>query len=188
MSSRDLILGLLTRQPMSGYDIKRCFETFDWLIRSPSYGSLYPTLHALLEDGLVTVEVVHSDGKPPRKVYSITGAGRQALRKWIGQSEETGSSMKAFLMRLMMAGNLSRADLLAHLKNRRTQVADYRLTLEQTAKAVGEDVDLGERLALDYGLVLAAAEIAWLDGKLARLAQRSLSSRVTRDAPASVAD
>ena len=30
-------------------------ESLDWLIRSPSFGSLYPALHGLLKDGLVTV-------------------------------------------------------------------------------------------------------------------------------------
>ena len=74
---RRFILGLLARQPMSGYDIKRFLKSLSWLIDSPSFGSLYPTLHALLRDGLTTVEVVLSQDRPPRKTYTVTDAGRQ---------------------------------------------------------------------------------------------------------------
>lgn len=175
VSIRHFILGLLTREPMSGYDIKRFLKSLSWLIDSPSFGSLYPALHALLEDGLVTVEVVSRQDKPPRKVYSITKAGRQALREWIGQPVASNVSLKAFLMRLILASNFSRAGLIAHLQRRRVQVADHQLALEQTAQAMDDGMDLGERLALDYGLAVATAELVWLDRTLAELSQQPLS-------------
>ena len=175
VSIRHFILGLLTREPMSGYDIKRFLKSLSWLIDSPSFGSLYPALHALLEDGLVTVEVVSRQDKPPRKIYSITKAGRQALREWIGQPVVSSVSLKAFLMRLILASNLSRAGLITHLQRRRVQVADHQLALEQTAQAMDDGMDLGERLALDYGLAVATAELAWLDRMLAELSQQPLS-------------
>jgi DNA-binding PadR family transcriptional regulator len=83
VSIRHFILGLLNRQRMSGYDIRRFLKSLSWLIDSPSSGSLYPALHILLEDGLVTVEVVSRQDKPPRKIYSITETGRQAMREWV---------------------------------------------------------------------------------------------------------
>ena len=165
---RQFILGLLTRQPMSGYDIKRFLKNLSWLIDSPSFGSLYPALHALLEDGLVTVEVIPQQDKPPRKIYSITDAGRETLQEWVGQPVASGASLKAFLMRLLLVSNLSQADLVAHLEQRRAQVATH---LQQTTEAIKEDSSLGERLALDYGLAVANAELAWLDNALSQLSQ-----------------
>jgi DNA-binding PadR family transcriptional regulator len=85
VSIRQLILDLLTRQPMSGYDIKRFLKSLSWLIDSPSFGSLYPALHTLLEDGLVTVEVIPPQDKPPRKIYSIT----DRYRDFAGMGEAT---------------------------------------------------------------------------------------------------
>lgn len=178
---RYLILGLLTRQPMSGYDIKRFLKSLSWLVDSPSFGSLYPALHALLEDGSVTVEVVPRHDKPPRKIYSITEAGRQVLQEWIGQPVASGASLKAFLMRLILANNLSHADLIAHLQRRRVQVATHQHNLKQTADAMDESADLGERLAPDYGLAVAAAELAWLDRTLGRLSQKPLSAEAVQD-------
>ena len=78
---------------MSGYDIKCFLKSLNWLIDSPSFGSLYPALHALLENGLVTVEVIPRQDKPPRKIYDTTEAGRQVLREWINQPIAPGASL-----------------------------------------------------------------------------------------------
>jgi len=156
---------------MSGYDIKRVLKSLAWLIGDPSFGSLYPALHALLRDGLATVEVRPRQDKPPRKVYSITDAGREALQEWINQPT-SNASLKAFVMRLNLADSLSPAGLVAHLKQRRAQVAAHRATLEQADRTLNEGDDLGQRLALNYGLALANAELAWLDRKLDGLSQQ----------------
>jgi PadR family transcriptional regulator AphA len=171
---RYFVLGLLTRQPMSGYDIKRFLKNLSWLVDVPSLGSLYPSLHTLLKDGLVTMEVVARQDRPPRKIYAITAAGEEALRAWLSQPSEPNASLKKFVMRLALAGRLSQVGLLAHLEQRRAHIAAQKVNLEQ-AIAEGENADLGEHLMLDYELNLAAAELAWLDSTLARLSQPSLS-------------
>ena len=173
-SIRHFILGLLTRQPMSGYDIKRFLKRLSWLIDSPSFGSLYPALHALLRDGLVTVEVIPCEDKPPRKIYTIAESGRQVLQEWIDQPIVSNASLKAFLMRLILASNLSHDGLITHLQQRYAQVAAHQLTLQQTAETTDEGMDLGDRLALDYGLTVATAELAWLNRILVQLSQSSL--------------
>ena len=177
---RHFVLGLLTRQPMSGYDINRFLKNLSWLIDVPSLGSLYPSLHALLEDGLVTMEVVARQDRPPRKIYTITEAGEEALQTWLSQPSEPNASLKKFIMRLALAGQLSQVGLLAHLEQRRARVATQKASLEQSI-AEGEDVDLGERLMLDYELSLAAAELAWLDSTLARLSKPSLSVKAAEN-------
>jgi PadR family transcriptional regulator AphA len=172
---RYFILGLLTRQPMSGYDIKRFLKQLNWLVDSPSFGSLYPALHALLEDSWVTVEVVPRQDKPPRKIYTITQTGRQALQEWINQPIASGQSLKAFLMRLILADNLSHDGLVTYLQQRHVQVAAHRLSLEHMTEEADEGMDLGDRLVLDYGLSVATAELAWLDRMLVQLSQSSPS-------------
>jgi PadR family transcriptional regulator AphA len=148
------VLGLLIRQPMSGYDIKRFLKSLSWLIDVPSFGSLYPSLHALLKDGLVTMEVVAHQDRPPRKIYTIAEAGREALRVWLSQPSEPNASLKKFIMRLALAGQLSQVGLLTHLEQRRARVAAQKTNLEQ---------------------FIAEGERADLDSTLARLSQPSLS-------------
>jgi len=180
VSIRHLILGLLTQQPMSGYDIKRFLKSLSWLIDSPSFGSLYPTLHALREDGLVVVEVAPRQGKPLRKIYTITEAGRQVLGKWMNQPVAPESSLRTFVMRLILASNFSHTGLISHLQQRRSQVGAHHATMEQIAGALDGTMDSGQRLAFGYGLVLATAELAWLDSTLKQISQQPLPVEVVQ--------
>lgn len=169
-STRHILLGLLSQQPMSGYDIRSMFSGLRWLADTPSYGSLYPTLHALLEEGLVTVNVEPGEGKPPKKLYSLTEAGHAALRSWLQKPSSSEFSIKAFVRQLIMAGSLSSDELKAHLVKRRAQVIDY-LSRPEHGEDPGEELrdDLGRKLAHDYGAAIAKAELDWLDSQLAEL-------------------
>jgi PadR family transcriptional regulator AphA len=174
VSIRHLILGLLTQQPMSGYDIRRFLKSLSWLIESPSFGTIYPTLRALREDDMVTVEVISRQDKPPRKIYTITEPGKQALQEWMDQPLVPDASLKAFVMRLVLSNSLSHTGLIAHLQQRRSQVAAHFATLEQLAEAPNGMTDDGHRIAFDYSLALAGAELTWLDSALERLSQQPL--------------
>ena len=172
VSFRHFILGILTQQPMSGYDIKRLLQGFGWLVGDASYGSLYPALHGLYQDGLVTVEVQPGHDKPPRKVYSITEEGRSVLSTWVSKPQAANPSLKAFVMRLNLAGNQSQAGLISDLRQRRAQVAEHHSALQEEAGTLDDQVDLGHRLTLNYAVAMAVAELAWLDHTLAGLSQR----------------
>ena len=178
VSLRFFILGLLTQQPMSGYDIKRFLKGLSWLIGSPSGGSLYPVLRALRQEDLVTVEIIPGLHRPPRKIYSITEAGHQTLRAWIEQPMAANTPLKAFVMRLLLADSHTPVRLSAYLRQRKEQVATHHATLSGGLGARGSMQNQGQQLALDYGLALAEAELAWLDRTLDRLRDQPLSEEV----------
>jgi DNA-binding PadR family transcriptional regulator len=171
VSLRYFVLGLLAQQPMSGYDIKRFVKGLSWLIGSPSSGSLYPALRSLLEDELVSVEIVPGVDKPPRKIYSIEQIGRDALQEWI-EKPVSVTSLKAFVMRLLLADNFTTDNLAAYLEQRRAQVATHQTNLSRMSKTLNSGPDLGLRLALNYGLELASAEMTWLEHALMGLDER----------------
>jgi PadR family transcriptional regulator AphA len=179
VSFRHFALGLLNQQPMSGYDIKRYFKILGWLIDGPSFGNIYSSLRLLLQEGLATVEVVPQENKPSRKVYSVTEAGRQVLREWIEQPIAANSSLKAFVMRLTLAGSFSQAKLIEHLEQRRNQVSVHRTALEQTAESLEGAADT-QGLMLEYGMALAATEMQWLDSTIDRLSKQPLPVEVVQ--------
>jgi len=81
LDSKTLCLGALDAGFNTGYDIRKAFEEGPFrLYQSLSYGSIYPALNALLADGLVTCTEQVQDGRPDKKVYTITPAGRAVLR------------------------------------------------------------------------------------------------------------
>jgi DNA-binding PadR family transcriptional regulator len=178
---RYFVLGLISQQPMSGYDIKQYLECMGWLVGNPSFGAIYPALHALLEDSLVTLEVVAYETKPPRKIYSITSTGERALNEWIHQPLLSGASSKAFVMRLLLAKHLNHEGLVAHLRQRRQQVVQQQAALKRTIGETAVPPDTGQRLAYGYGMTIASTELAWLDDLIAALeAQYARSELVER--------
>jgi hypothetical protein len=120
------------------------------------------------------MEVVPGLDRPPKKIYSITEAGHQALQAWIEQPTVANATLRAFVMRLLLADSHSRARLSVHLQQRRAQVASHHATLVGGLEAPGARLNQGRQLALDYGLALATAELAWLDTALARLLEQPL--------------
>lgn len=69
---RTAILVLLAEQPRHGYELIRAIEERSGGTWVPSAGSIYPTLQALEDEGLITIELV--DG---RKTASLTAAGSE---------------------------------------------------------------------------------------------------------------
>ncbi|HTQ14181.1 MAG TPA: PadR family transcriptional regulator [Rhizomicrobium sp.] len=80
MDVRTICLGILTRGPATGYEIKKLFEDEGYQhVVEASFGSIYPALNRLTEEGLVSVREEAQEKRPDRKVYSITNAGRTAF-------------------------------------------------------------------------------------------------------------
>lgn len=81
MNVRTLCLSVLYHQDASGYEIRKlCTEGECSYFIEASFGSIYPALAKLEEDGLVTSHVEHQTGKPSKKIYAITEAGRAEFR------------------------------------------------------------------------------------------------------------
>lgn len=76
-----LVLGALDDGPAHGYEIARRIKLRSEEALAVGEGLLYPALHALERDGYVVAEWVPQEGKPNRKVYRLTDAGRGVLAK-----------------------------------------------------------------------------------------------------------
>jgi DNA-binding PadR family transcriptional regulator len=71
---RPLILEVLQRKPMHGYEVIQELESLSGGRWRPSAGSVYPTLQQLADEGLVTSEEL--DG---RRTYTLTDEGKAAV-------------------------------------------------------------------------------------------------------------
>jgi len=74
-----LVLSLISEEPMYGYRIIKDLDARSQNHFQFKEGSLYPVLHQLEKDGLVKTEWRQQRGKPNRRYYTITAAGRKAL-------------------------------------------------------------------------------------------------------------
>lgn len=81
MDAKTLCLGVLALGDASGYEIRKQFEEGPFAyFHETSFGSIYPALTKLTAENLVTCTDVRQEGKPDKKVYSITDAGRAFFR------------------------------------------------------------------------------------------------------------
>jgi PadR family transcriptional regulator AphA len=110
MSLRHAILGFLDLQPATGYVLMQRFEGSVGSFWSATQSQIYRELHALERDGHVRVAVVPQDGKPARKVYSLTASGRLALRDWLAEPVGAIQLRDPLLLKMVFA---ARADPVA---------------------------------------------------------------------------
>jgi PadR family transcriptional regulator, regulatory protein PadR len=68
-------------KPLYGYQISKELEGYGGGL-PVKQGTLYPVLRSLEAGGLLTSEVEPSVSGPPRRYYSVTDEGRQAIKLW----------------------------------------------------------------------------------------------------------
>ncbi|MFK4305150.1 MULTISPECIES: PadR family transcriptional regulator [unclassified Paenibacillus] len=101
MNSQDVILGMLMKESLTGYEIKQLLEDVFSNFYSSSYGTIYPTLTRMEKEELITKEFVLQEGKPNKNVLNITAKGRDCFNAYL-QAPLEGDSIKKsdFMMRL----------------------------------------------------------------------------------------
>jgi DNA-binding PadR family transcriptional regulator len=103
MSIKFVILGYLSWQPMTGYDLKKIIAASETLPWSANNNQIYRALVQLHHDRWVTKTIEQQDGSPNRHVYAVTETGLQALREWVTSAPEPPYTKNPFLHQLMWA-------------------------------------------------------------------------------------
>lgn len=88
---------LLTMGPLHGYGVARRIEQTSADRLAINYGTLYPSLLKLEQEGLIESEWGVSENNRKAKFYRLTRAGRRRLERDTRQWEETASIMTRFL-------------------------------------------------------------------------------------------
>ena len=124
MDTKTLCLGVISRGAASGYEIKKAFEdgTLNHIYHT-SFGSIYPALTALTDQGLAVCAEMAQDKRPDKKVYSITDAGRAALLEALMAPPAPDKYRSDFLF-MMYFAELLPASRLARLIDARLEMYD----------------------------------------------------------------
>ena len=80
-NTRTIVLAVLGRSSQHGYGIAREIERLSGQKLQFKEGTLYPVLHALEKEGLITGIWEISASGPPRKMYAITNLGTVELER-----------------------------------------------------------------------------------------------------------
>lgn len=159
---------------MHGYDVRRELESELGAEWSVNYGQVYTTLERLVRDGLVVQSdtIVGADA-PDRKLYTVTPAGRTALKQWFLTPVTAGEANRDELFAKLMLGLTSDVEVADIIQTQRK--SELRRIAELTALKESMDpaLDLPEVLQIDLQILRTEAVIRWLDiaeSKIARTA------------------
>ena len=168
MNVRTVCLGILSSEEASGYEIKKGIEEglFSHLIDA-SFGSIYPALTQLAAEGLVTVRAEEQAGKPDKKVYAITPAGREALARAISVVPARDKYKSEFLFQMLLQEFITPAVMLAAIEKR---ISDLEGDLARIGDCrASKQPHAGARFVADYGEAVLGAALGVLKNKRAEL-------------------
>lgn len=115
---------------------------------------IYPELKRLEALGLVSFEVVEQTTRPDKKVYSITSAGREALRAWAVSSTEPEPSRNELLLKTYTLWLADPAQALKLFRAQedlhRSQLAHYERILAEIEQEHPAPIEVHEPLFGDY--------------------------------------
>lgn len=176
----DILLALIVRAPVSGYDAKKWLDTEGLFLRANADQSqIYRTLHRLRRAELISQSGVARGGGPEAKVYSATPAGLERLVALAHEPFEPQPRWQEpdFVARYVMLGVLWPATLpgliLTELRYRKEQVSRFRereRQMDLADSAMPIDGEVAMRV-IDGAHAIGAAGadqwMAWLEGELA---------------------
>lgn len=113
MALKFVILTLLHREPQSGYQIVRSFDSAFGYFWSASHQQVYRELAGLSESGLVNAKLIKQLDKPDKKIYTISVGGVDSLETWLEAPVKPQATRDPLLVKLMNA-NLENYQSMIH--------------------------------------------------------------------------
>lgn len=171
---RYVLLGALSYEPMTGYDLKTFMDHSTAHFWHARQSQIYSTLKQLEQAGYLESDIYPQPDRPDRRVYSITDSGREQLREWLAKPMTDLSPVKSeLLLRVFFGAQIDKVTLLAQLRLQRSLLeailTRYRnQTPDQIQDGVAEHPELSRDAMLweatrRLGEQHTAVYVRWLD-------------------------
>lgn len=160
-----VILGLLSHEELTGYEIKKRMDTTLKYFWGASYGSIYPTLGELVNRGLATKRPGTDNGRN-KLIYTITDEGRGYLANWLKLPVEKDEIRYETLLKLFFGSEVGPMQTLEHIGAFREKIEQellYLLAAEQTLVKI-KDLEEAHNyylLTVKFGIQTYQAYLKW---------------------------
>jgi DNA-binding PadR family transcriptional regulator len=138
MSLHYAILGLLTYEPRTGYDLKAFFDNSINFMWTASLSQIYRELAKLEGQGYVTSVVEPQTGRPDKKIYLVTEEGEQGFRNWLVKFPGSLSTAvrDEFSVRLFFGSRLTTEETIFQLRRFIKEKQEEMTSLHYVAKVI----------------------------------------------------
>ncbi|MBH1940789.1 PadR family transcriptional regulator [Mobilitalea sibirica] len=165
------ILGLLGFEPMSGYGIKTSVDKgvgYWWEI---DYKQIYPALKKMEEEELVTSKEEKHGKRPMSKVYDITKAGLEELKKWLIQPIEPGKEWdKELKLKLFFGHHVSVDHIIQHVEKYKEFNVEFLRDIDEIRKSIESEEDTESKYyrmtTVMNGEIMCKANVEWCNQTL----------------------
>ena len=159
-----VILGLLSHEPMTGYEIKKRIDSTLHFFWSGSFGSIYPTLNQLEKDGKVTKENISQNGRE-KISYSITEIGKESLKDWLYKPSEKDELRYETLLKLFFGNETGLNSMNEHIErfeNKcKSELAILNMFAKNLEKALDNDTHKHYYLTVKFGIKTYESYLNW---------------------------
>ena len=162
------ILGLLRDAPMHGYELRKRLNSVLGSFRAISYGSLYPALRDLLEQGLIS-EAGTADASAPvlsgrraKIVYELTADGKDRFAELVKRTGPESWEDEAFGVHLAFFGSTPAEVRMRILEGRRSRMVERLENLQASTARNRERIDTYTLALQKHGLDSVEREVRWL--------------------------
>ena len=162
-----VILGLLSHEELTGYEIKKRMDTTLKYFWSASYGSIYPALSDLVSRGLATKRE-DAQSKRNKQIYTITDEGRSYLKKWLTLPVEKDELRYETMLKLFFGNEQDIEQVLSHIKSFEEKIKKelpYLLGAKEALKDCLND-DTAHKyylLTVEFGLKTYHTYLGWCE-------------------------
>ncbi|HST84496.1 MAG TPA: PadR family transcriptional regulator [Kineosporiaceae bacterium] len=176
MALEHAILVSLAEKSATGYDLARRFDASIGYFWKASHQQIYKVLGRMERAGWVEFETVTQDGRPDKKVYGLTSAGRDELGVWTSKATPVEDLRSEFAIKLRALPFGNPTAIVEDVRTRR-RVHEERLAYyAKSAARFYPDPDalrpdqVGAWLVLRGGMLAEETALAWCNEILQRLA------------------
>jgi len=159
------ILGIISLEPVSGYDIRKVFLTTPMGHFSTSPGAIYPALKRLEESGLIKGCIEKENTLRPKKIYTLTDEGQKTLKEILSQlvtCEDVVWRLEEMVLRFAFIGDvLGRKRSIQFLKELSLQIDEYLPILRENLKIQRGLKNVNGPYALEQGIAKYKMTALW---------------------------
>lgn len=162
-----VILGLLSHEDLTGYEIKKRMDTSLKYFWGASYGSIYPALSDLVERGLANKRD-GAENKRNKIIYSITEEGRIYLKKWLQIPAEKDELRYETLLKLFFGNEGGAIQAIAHIDAFQEKIEGELPYLIGAADTLRNSIDVDDThkyylLTVEFGIKAYHAYLEWCE-------------------------
>ncbi|MFI6324844.1 helix-turn-helix transcriptional regulator [Nonomuraea sp. NPDC050556] len=176
------VLGSLQETPLHGYELRKRLNELLGMFRAFSYGSLYPCLRSLLEQGLIVEEqpaVPPMVGGRSKIVYKLTAEGKERLQELLTQAGPSAWEDESFGVHFAFFRHTEAEVRLRILEGRRSRLEERLDNVRSALARTRERLDSYTLELQRHGLESVEREVRWLNELIAT--ERRASQEPTDD-------